>query len=93
MERDSYSSLLCLDEDVGDEDAFISFKSCAPSDVEDDEYVHMLVDREMSFGFKTDHSFLILNRDKISRLDAVAWILRVSSFLLFSDTVLFDLFH
>lgn len=87
MERDSYSSLLCLDEDVGDEDDFISFKSVAPSDAEDDEYVQLLVDREMRFGFKTNHSFLILNPDKIARLDAVAWILRVSSFLPFSNAV------
>lgn len=82
MERDSYSSLLCLDEDVGDEDDFI-----VPSDAEDDEYVQLLVDREMRFGFKTNHSFLILNPDKIARLDAVAWILRVSSFLPFSNAV------
>lgn len=76
MERDSYSSLLCLDEDVVDEEAFISFKNCTPSDTEDDEYVQLLVDREMSFGIKTNHSFLILNWVKLARLDAVAWILR-----------------
>lgn len=77
MGRDSYSSLLCLDEGVVDEDAFFSVKTCTFSDTEDDEYVQLLVDREMSFGFKTSHSFLILNWVKLARLDAVAWILRV----------------
>ena len=94
MERDSYSSLLCLDEDVVDEEAFISFKNCTPSDTEDDEYVQLLVDREMSFGIKTNHSFLILNWVKLARLEAVAWILRVSSFpTLFLTLLCFDLFH
>uniref|UniRef100_A0A5B6YXN1 Putative cyclin-D5-1 n=1 Tax=Davidia involucrata TaxID=16924 RepID=A0A5B6YXN1_DAVIN len=79
----SLSSLLCqetetcLDEQV-DEENFINLTNHSASDTEEDEYIEMLFDREISvIGFKRLESSdnMIGNRIECARLDAITWIL------------------
>ncbi|XVF36409.1 hypothetical protein REPUB_Repub19eG0056200 [Reevesia pubescens] len=45
--------------------------------VNDEEYVQMLFDREMSFGFKKNESSVLSNYFKYARLEAITWILKI----------------
>jgi hypothetical protein len=77
---DSLSSLLCqesencLYEEVVDESKFIEFKNY---DGSEDEYMEMLFEREICYGFKSNQSLAIENWLKCARLEAITWILKV----------------
>ncbi|KAE8057066.1 hypothetical protein FH972_013787 [Carpinus fangiana] len=76
---DSLSSLLCqesetcLYEEVVDESKFIEFKNY---DGSEDEYMEMLFEREICYGFKSNKSLAIGNWLKCARLEAITWILK-----------------
>lgn len=82
MDDDFLPSLLCqesetcLDEEIEDEDSFISFTTNFNSSEE--EYVEMLMERETISGFNKDDAFGFANRFKCARLEAITWILKVS---------------
>ncbi|KAJ7958256.1 Cyclin-D5-1 [Quillaja saponaria] len=62
----------CLEE-VVDEDTFIYLKNCNASE---DDYVGMLFEKAISFGFKNDESLVIGDWVKRARLEAISWILK-----------------
>ncbi|KAJ7966532.1 Cyclin-D5-1 [Quillaja saponaria] len=76
---DSISSLLCqesetcLEEEVVDEDAFIYFKNF---DASEDDYVGILIEREINHGFKKNESLVFGNSIRRARLEAISWILK-----------------
>ncbi|KAA8537849.1 hypothetical protein F0562_027571 [Nyssa sinensis] len=80
----SVSTLLCqetetrFDEEV-DEDSFINSTNSSASDTEEDEYIEMLLDREIGvIGFKSLQSShdMTGNWIKCARLEAITWILK-----------------
>lgn len=54
--------------------------------VSEDEYVDILIEREMGLGFQRDESLVLGEWIKAARLDAINWILRVSLTIPFSCT-------
>lgn len=68
----------CLDEEIVEEE-----QRCIEignqSEAEDD-YVDTLLAKETSFGFRKEKSLVFGNWDRCARLEAIAWILKVSSF-------------
>nr|QYW07129.1 cyclin D5-1 [Dimocarpus longan] len=76
MDDGSFSGLLCQESDhtfLDEEETFSDLKS---QSVADDEYVKMLADKEISFGFKRDKSFVLSQEIECARLDSIAWILK-----------------
>lgn len=77
---DSLSSLLCqesetcLYEEEVDESKLIEFKNY---DGSEDEYMEMLFEREICYGFKRNKSLATGNWLKCARLEAITWILNV----------------
>ncbi|XP_059461505.1 cyclin-D5-1-like [Corylus avellana] len=75
---DSLSSLLCqesetcLYEEEVDESKLIEFKNY---DGSEDEYMEMLFEREICYGFKRNKSLATGNWLKCARLEAITWIL------------------
>ncbi|KAI4337052.1 hypothetical protein L6164_015509 [Bauhinia variegata] len=74
-EDDCVSSLLCHENEtfLGDEDSFIHLRDCSSPE---DEYVNILIEREIDLGFKKDESLVFGNWIKRARLDAINWILK-----------------
>ncbi|KAA0064442.1 cyclin-D5-2-like [Cucumis melo var. makuwa] len=70
----------CLDEEIVDEHTFIDIGN--PSPAEEDDYVDILLVKETSFGFRKDKSLVLGNWMKCARLDAIAWILKVSFYFI-----------
>lgn len=83
MDAESISELLCqesetcLEEEVVDEDTFVNIRQSYSDLDKEDEHVEILVDREISFGFKRGQSLVFDNWVKCARLEAIAWILKV----------------
>ena len=76
-----------MDDEIVDEHSFIDIGN--GSSPAEDDYVDTLLAKEMSFGFRNDKSLVFGNWVKCARLEAIAWILKVSLFLFVS---LFDSF-
>ncbi|XP_028806962.1 cyclin-D5-2-like [Neltuma alba] len=74
----SLSSLLCQEnqgEVAVDEDLYVHFEDSSVS--EDDEYVEVLIEKEIGFGFGRDEESLLLSDwIKTARLYAINWILK-----------------
>ena len=66
----------CVGGKVEDEDSSIHLKDYSSSE---DEYVGILIEREIDFGFKKDESLVFGNWVKNARLNAINWILKVST--------------
>ncbi|KAJ9166327.1 hypothetical protein P3X46_021101 [Hevea brasiliensis] len=85
MEGESISELFCqesetcLAEEVTDEDTFIDMTK-GSADLcraeEENGYLEMLVERDITFSFKSDQSMGFDNWVKCVRLEAIAWILK-----------------
>ncbi|KAL5777606.1 hypothetical protein ACOSP7_010532 [Xanthoceras sorbifolium] len=80
MDSSSFSGFLCqetdqilLDEEISEEGTFSGLEK--PS-VVDDEYVKMLAEKEISFGFKRDKSLVLSQEFECARLESIAWILK-----------------
>lgn len=67
----------CLDEEIVDEGTFVDIGNRSPAE---DDYVDTLLAKETSFGFGKDKSLVFGNWVKCARLEAIAWILKVSVF-------------
>ena len=84
MEGESISGLLGEERDtttcLGDGDAVTECSYGDYSD-RDDEYVEMLFQKEISFGFQRDQFLAFDNWVKSARLEAISWILKVSIFV------------
>ncbi|XP_061354258.1 cyclin-D5-1-like [Gastrolobium bilobum] len=86
MDDDLSSSLLCqenqtfLEGDVGDEEySFIQLRQdCG---VSEDEHVGVLIEREISLGFKKDETLAFGDWVKRARLDSINWILKTRATL------------
>lgn len=82
MDDDFLPSLLCqesetcLDEEFEDEDTFITLTNYTASE---EDRVEMLMERETVPGFKKADSWVFGNRLKCARLEAITWILKVST--------------
>ncbi|KAF7830546.1 cyclin-D5-1 isoform X2 [Senna tora] len=84
---DLVSSLLCqekeaelVDEDEEEEDSYFEMELGKYCSVSEEEYVHILMEREMGFGFKREEDSSLLGdwvKLKTPRLDAINWILKV----------------
>lgn len=79
---DSMSTLLCQENEtclegelVDEEYSFIPLQDYG---VLEDEYMSILIEREISLGFKKDESLVFGNWIKHARMDAINWILKVS---------------
>ncbi|XVE70190.1 hypothetical protein DITRI_Ditri10aG0052600 [Diplodiscus trichospermus] len=73
MDNDaSLSGLLCLENEI-----FLEEKEELVDDaVNDEEYLPLLFDKEMGFGFQKKESLVHSNFLKYARLDAIKWILK-----------------
>lgn len=74
---DSLSGLLCL-ENVTSLEENEELVDKHYLDENDEESVNLLFDKENSFGFKKNESLVLTNFFKYSRLEAIAWIFKVS---------------
>lgn len=89
MDDDFVSSLLCQENeaevvDEDEQDSYIDmemeeFTNYSVS--EDDEFMHIVLERETCLGFKRDESLVLGDVDwvKTARSNAINWILKVSS--------------
>ncbi|KAF1886887.1 hypothetical protein Lal_00046125 [Lupinus albus] len=83
---DSMSTLLCqenvtfLEGAFGDEEyPFIPLHEYGV--FSEDEYIAILIEGEISFGFKKDESFVLENWIKLTRMDVINWILKTRATL------------
>ncbi|OIW20862.1 hypothetical protein TanjilG_24940 [Lupinus angustifolius] len=83
---DSMSTLLCqenvtfLEGAFGDEEyPFIPLHEYGV--FSEDEYIAILIEREISFGFKKDESYVLENWIKCARADVINWILKTRATL------------
>ncbi|KAI4316615.1 hypothetical protein L6164_024580 [Bauhinia variegata] len=69
------SSLLCHENEtfLEDEDSFTHLRDC---NMAEDEYLNILIEREIDLGFKKDEPLGFGNWIKHARLDAINWILK-----------------
>lgn len=80
---DLSSSLLCQESDAyleegGDELEYQLVGSRHDCGVSEDEYVGILVEREIVLGFRTDETLVFGDWMKRARMEAINWILKVS---------------
>ncbi|KAF7817439.1 cyclin-D5-1-like isoform X1 [Senna tora] len=66
------------EQEVVDEDSFLHLNDDSGPE---DEYVDILMEREIAHGFKRDESLVFGNCLKIARLDAINWILKTRATL------------
>lgn len=80
MDDDSFSELLCQETETSLNEELVdgNFYNLKDYSVLDDEYMKLLDDKEVSFGFKKDKSLVHNEEIRCARLEAIEWILKVS---------------
>ncbi|XP_031270711.1 cyclin-D5-1-like [Pistacia vera] len=78
MDDGSFSELLCQESEtfLNEELVQSSFYNLKDYSVLDDQYMKVLGDKEMSFGYKKDKSLVHNEEIRCARLEAVEWILK-----------------
>ncbi|XP_044512187.1 cyclin-D5-1-like [Mangifera indica] len=78
MDDDSFSELLCQETETSLNEELVdgNFYNLKDYSVLDDEYMKLLDDKEVSFGFKKDKSLVHNEEIRCARLEAIEWILK-----------------